>query len=94
LKITHGSHNPEHPSNIHNQITKENIMSAKRKTIIARLARTLAATVVGLLAAWAAGPDALELVGNVQAQSFVTMVVVPTLITLDKMLRYGSDADE
>ena len=69
-------------------------MSAKRKTIIARLARTLAATVVGLLAAWAAGPDALELVGNVQAQSFVTMVVVPTLITLDKMLRYGSDADE
>ena len=69
-------------------------MSAKKKTLIARMVRTLAATFVGLLAAWATGPDALELVGSVEAQSFVTMVVVPTLITVDKVLRYGSDADD
>lgn len=69
-------------------------MSKKQKVILARFIRTIAATVIGLVAAWLAGPEALELVGGPQAQSFVVMVVVPALISLDKMLRFGSDEGE
>jgi hypothetical protein len=96
MKITWGKHtnNIDYPDPTHHHITKEIHMTKKQKTLIARMGRTLGATAIGLVAAWLSGPEGLELVGNAQAQSFVVMVVVPTLITLDKMLRYGADEGE
>lgn len=66
----------------------------KRKTVLLRLVRTLAATLAGLLAAWLSGPEALGLISDPASQSFVVAVVVPTLVAIDKMLRYGSDDGE
>jgi len=96
MKITWGSHSKElpYPDAVHSHITKEIHMTNKQKTILARLARTVVATVAGLLAAWLAGPNATELVSSPQMQSFIVMVIVPTLITLDKVLRYGADEGE
>lgn len=73
---------------------KEEQLTKKNKVLVARMLRTLAATVVGLVAAWLAGPDGLELVSDPVVESFVVAVIVPALITLDKMLRYGADAGE
>lgn len=69
-------------------------MTKKQKTLMARMGRTLAATTAGLLAAWLAGPNHLDWVQNAEAQSFIVAVIVPILITVDKMLRYGADEGE
>lgn len=79
---------------INNHITKEIHMTNKQKVLVARMLRTLVATFIGLAAAWLAGPNGVDLIEDPQARSFVVMVVVPTLITLDKMLRYGRDEGE
>lgn len=69
-------------------------MTSKQKTLTLRMARTLAATLMGLLAAWVSGPEVLNLVDGAAAQSFVLMVVVPMLTSLDKALRWGNDPGE
>ncbi len=68
-------------------------MTYKRKVILMRFMRSLAAVVVSAAAAWAAGPDAAELVGD-QMQAVIVAFGVPALISLDKFLRYGADADD
>ena len=69
-------------------------MTAKRKTILGRAARTIIATGAGLLAAYLAGPHGMDWIKDPQLQSFVIMVVTPMLITIDKAMRWGSDAGE
>lgn len=69
-------------------------MSIKRKTIVARAVRTLAATAAGVLAGYLAGPHGVDWLHDAQAQSFVVMVIVPVLVTADKLLRYGSEPGE
>ena len=68
-------------------------MTYKRKVIILRFARSLGAMAVAALAAWVAGPDAAELVGE-QVQALIVAFGVPALVSLDKILRYGSDDDD
>ena len=74
-------------------LTKETIMTAKRKTILMRFVRSGAAMLVSFLAAWVAGPDAADLVGT-DMQTFIVAVGVPFLVSLDKNLRYGRDNDD
>lgn len=69
-------------------------MSDKQKTVLMRFVRTTVATLAGVLAGWLAGPEAAELVDNDQAQMVITMVVIPGLVALDKMWRYGNDPGE
>lgn len=96
MKVKWGRHSVDfsYPDPINNHITKEKHMTQKQKTLLARMARTIAATFLGLAAAWLTGPEGAELVSNAQAQSFIVMVVVPTLLTVDKLLRYGRDEGE
>jgi hypothetical protein len=83
-----------YPDPTNDRIPKEIKMSDRRKTVLMRALRTAGATFIGFLAAWLAGPEAADLVESEQAQTLIAMVVVPTLVALDKMLRYGSDAGE
>jgi len=96
MKIVWGNHRSidGYPDPIHHHITKETYMSIKRKTIVARAVRTLAATAAGVLAGYLAGPHGVDWLHDAQAQSFVVMVIVPVLVTADKLLRYGSEPGE
>jgi len=96
MKIVWGNHkNPDgYPDPINHHITKETQMTHKKKTLVGRAVRTLVATAAGVLAAYLAGPHGVDWLHDAQAQSFVIMVVVPVLITVDKLFRYGSDTGE
>ena len=61
-------------------------LSVNKKSIVLRFVRVLVLTVLGLVAAWAASPDALALVGKEYAV-LVTALVVPALAAADKYLR-------
>ena len=69
-------------------------MTHKNRTVLLRFARTMGATVLGLLAAWISGPNGLSLVKDPVMQSFIVAVVAPTLVAANKALRYGSDPGE
>jgi hypothetical protein len=60
--------------------------SVNKKRILVRFVRILVLTVLGLVAAWAASPDALAIVGKEYAV-VVTALVVPALASADKYLR-------
>lgn len=47
----------------------------------------LVAVIVGFAAAWAAGPEAVDIVGK-EAQAFIVAVVVPSLLALNKYWNY------
>ena len=61
------------------------------KVILLRFVRALAAVVVGFLATWVVGPDALALVPDSYEAVFLA-VVVPLLLAVEKYLRDGGDA--
>ncbi len=69
-------------------------VESKRKTVLLRFARTLGASVLGVLAVWAAGPDALELVKDPTQQVILLSIVVPFLTAAEKSLRYGDEKGE
>lgn len=94
MRIKYSSHNSNPYLKYSSENKKEERVTKKRKVLLARLVRTLTATVVGLVAAWLSGPDGLSLIEDPAAQSFVVAVVIPTLVTIDKMLRYGQDEDD
>lgn len=94
MRISHSKHSINPYLKYSPKNDKEERVTKKRKVLLARLVRTLTATVVGLVAAWLSGPEGLSLVKDPAAQSFVVAVVIPTLITIDKMLRYGKDEDD
>ena len=93
MKIFYSIHR-HNPYNKYINHKKEDLVTKKQKTLLARLTRTLVATVAGLLATWLSGPAGLKLVSDPTAQSFMLAVVIPTLITVDKFFRYGSDDGE
>jgi len=68
-------------------------MTHKQKTLVGRAVRTLVATVAGLVAAYLAGPHGVEWIHDAQTQSFVVMVIVPVLVTVEKLFRYGNGSD-
>lgn len=93
---TTSNYNGDPPTfNNYKNTTKETpIMSHKKKTVLLRFARTMGATMLGLLAAWLSGPDGLSLVKDPVAQSFIVAVIVPTLVAANKAIRYGSEPGE
>lgn len=68
-------------------------MTNKRKTVLMRGLRSLAAVVVAGIAGWLVGPEAVDVVGA-QTQGILVAVLVPALLMLDKYLRYGADSGE
>lgn len=67
---------------------------SKRMTVLLRFMRTLGASILGFIAVWAAGPDALSLVTDPLHQTILLSVVVPMLVAAEKALRYGDDQGE
>lgn len=66
----------------------------KRNTVLLRFVRTLAASLLGVLAVWAAGPDALALVTDPTQRIILLSIVVPFLTAAEKSLRYGQEKGE
>lgn len=62
-----------------------------KKVILLRGLRSLGAVVLGFLAAWVVGPDALELVPDAY-DNYVVVIVAPVLLALEKLIRDGGDA--
>lgn len=62
------------------------------KVIVLRFARALAAVLVGFLATWVVGDDALSLVPDNLEPVFLA-VVVPLLLAAEKFFRDGGDAN-
>ena len=62
------------------------------KVIFLRFARALGAVLVGFLATWVVGDDALSLVPDNFEPLFLA-VVVPLLLAAEKYLRDGGDAN-
>lgn len=61
------------------------------KVIALRFLRALGAMVLGFLATWLVGPDALSLVPDTY-QPLIIIIVAPALLALEKFLRDGGDA--
>jgi hypothetical protein len=66
-------------------------VSSTKKTILLRAVRSLAAVVLGFVAAWVVGPDALSLVPDAY-DPLVVAAVAPALLALEKFVRDGGDA--
>lgn len=62
------------------------------KVILMRFLRGLGAVLLGFLAAWVVGPDALAVIPSAY-QPIVLTVVAPALLALEKLLRDGGDAN-
>lgn len=68
-------------------------MTKKTKTVLLRFARATAALVVGAVAGFIVGPEALEIVPD-PYDTLVTMTVAPALLAAEKWLRFGRDPGE
>ena len=70
------------------------MISTKRATVLKRFARTLGATILSVIAAWAVGPEALDMVDNAAAQALIVGVLAPMIVAVEKSLRFGEEPGE